>query len=549
MNKKFIIVGLLIVVLMAFIYAFNNKTEEGILINDKINIELLNVSELKQNNATIFAFGEVESIEQVDIKAQVGGEINDIYVNVGDEINAGKTLVELDHESLDVQLEQALAAVEIAESSLNQVLAGATDEQITAVEAQMNAAQKAYETAQDSLESVVSLNDKNLNSLYDSAKNNLNDAYLKLQSAYNTIKGLREVYFTENDQAGISVRDHEQIVLDEINQLKIKIDEVNNENVNLVISYTKDVLLDTLLALQKIEDISRNLPYRDIVSSSDKTAISTQKTYINSTYTGLNTIENNITLLIEQNESSIKNAQSQVSIAESNYEAAKANYEALIVDPRDVDISALEASVRQAKAAYNLVKNNRDKAYIRAPFSGKISSLPIKENNLVSAGQIIISMINDSGIQVKTYISSDDRRLIEEGSRVIIDNSIEGSVLNIAPSLDSSTKKIEVDIVIVDNDTDLLVGEYVNLEIEIDKTLLGDDIFFLPMQSIYITPQKASVFIVNENNEIEEKEIIIGRVVNDLIEVTDGLNDEMVIVKSVRGIEKGDKVEIKQYEK
>jgi RND family efflux transporter MFP subunit len=542
MNKKFIItIGIVAIALMCIIYFLNNNTEESIL-NEKVDsVELLNVSDFKESNATIFAFGEVESIKQVDIKAQVGGEINNIYINVGDVVNAGDLLVELDHSSLDVQLEQAEAAVEIAQSSLEQVLAGATDEQKAASKAQMDAAEKAYNNAQDTFNSTVSINDKNLNSLYDSAKNTLSDTYIKAQAAYNAIKGVREAYFTDNDQQGITVRDYESIVLSEMNQLK---SEIDNEDIGSAILFAKDVLLDEQEALQEIENISNTLPYRDIVSSTNKTLIATQKTYINAAYTALNSIENNISLLIDQNQSSLKSLEAQVSIAESNYEAAKSSYEALIVDPRDVDISTLEASVKQAQAAYNLVKNNRDKAFIRAPFYGKISSLPIKENNLVSVGQIIVSMINDSGIQVKTYISSDDRKLIEEGSDVLINGEIDGSVLNIAPSLDSATKKIEVDIVVSEDDPDLLVGEYVNLQIDISDNLLNGNIYFLPMQSIYITPQKTSVFIVN-NGEIEEVQIEIERVVNELIEVVNGLDENMLIVKSVRGLEKGDKVEVK----
>jgi len=547
MNKKYILIILIIITLIGFIFIMNNKKEDIILNKNVSRVELLNVHDLKENNASVFAFGEIESMEEVDIRAQVGGEINAIYVSVGDVAQVGDLLIELDHESLDVQLEQAAAAVERVESSLNQVLAGATDERISAIEAQMNSAEIVYENAQDSLSNLKGINDKNLYSTYDSAINTLNDAYIKDKSAYDTIKNIQELYFIDNDQESIKVRDSKRDVLFDLDSIELDINKAeetkNYEDIDSAILSMRGILLNTIDALQEIEDVSDSIHYKDVVSSAYRTALATQKNYINASYSALNTIENSLLLLKDQNASSLNSAEAQVDIAKSNYEAARSNYEAIIADPRDVDISALEASVKEVKAAYNLVKNNRDNAFIRAPIYGKISALPIKRNNLVSAGQVVVSMVNDSGIKVKTYVSPEDRKLIKEGVSVVVNDSISGNVSSIAPSIDDMTKKIEVNVAIADNDN-LLIGEYVNIEIDISEELLDDDIYFLPIESISITPQKTSVFIVNSDNEIEEVNIVTGRVVNDLIEVLDGIDPEMSIVKSIRGINKGDKVEI-----
>ena len=50
----------------------------------------------------------------------------------------------------------------------------------------------------------------------------------------------------------------------------------------------------------------------------------------------------------------------------------------------------------------------------------------------------------------------------------------------------------------------------------------------------------------NEENIIEEKEVKINRVLNDKIEITGGLDNIENILLSTRGVELGEKVEVKK---
>ena len=58
--------------------------------------------------------------------------------------------------------------------------------------------------------------------------------------------------------------------------------------------------------------------------------------------------------------------------AESAYLAQKSAYESLVAKPRDVDLEGLKASINQAGASYQLIKTQRDNAFIKAPFDGTI---------------------------------------------------------------------------------------------------------------------------------------------------------------------------------
>src|SRR5262245_6937117 len=97
--------------------------------------------------------GTIEA-EDVLITAEVGGRIKSL-VDEGQEITAGQQLAQLDTALLEAQLEQARAAVGVAEANLAQLRAGAREEDILAAQAAVDQARalrdgaaKAYENAQ-----------------------------------------------------------------------------------------------------------------------------------------------------------------------------------------------------------------------------------------------------------------------------------------------------------------------------------------------------------------------------------------------------------------
>ncbi len=80
------------------------------------------------------ASGFIEA-EEVIITAEVGGRIEEIAADEGDEVKRGDVLVELDKTLLMAQMRQAEAAVEVAEAALAQVKAGARPEDVRQAEA------------------------------------------------------------------------------------------------------------------------------------------------------------------------------------------------------------------------------------------------------------------------------------------------------------------------------------------------------------------------------------------------------------------------------
>ena len=53
---------------------------------------------------------------------------------------------------------------------------------------------------------------------------------------------------------------------------------------------------------------------------------------------------------------------------------------------------------------------------------------------------------NPGALEVDTYVTSDDAKTLAIGGKAVIDGSVNGTIVFIAPALDPSTGKIEVKI-------------------------------------------------------------------------------------------------------
>ena len=96
---------------------------------------------------SIEASGTIESIN-ITISSRTSGNIQTINFTEGEKVNSGDTIIIIDHELLDIQLSQAIAAKDAAEAQLNLMLAGARSEDINQAEQNLNQAKINFETAE-----------------------------------------------------------------------------------------------------------------------------------------------------------------------------------------------------------------------------------------------------------------------------------------------------------------------------------------------------------------------------------------------------------------
>lgn len=95
---------------------------------------------------TIEASGTVEATN-VTVAAKVGGQVQKIFVNEGDKVKSGDTLMVIDHDLLAIQLRQAEAGVDASKAQLELLKQGARTEDVMQAEEALKQAKANFELA------------------------------------------------------------------------------------------------------------------------------------------------------------------------------------------------------------------------------------------------------------------------------------------------------------------------------------------------------------------------------------------------------------------
>lgn len=105
---------------------------------------------------TVTASGTIEATE-INVASKVGGEIMQLPVNQGDKVNTGDILAVIDHSTLDLQLKQAEAGVDLAKAQLKLLQNGARTEDIQQAEEGLKQSEAALKMAEEDAKRMVEL--------------------------------------------------------------------------------------------------------------------------------------------------------------------------------------------------------------------------------------------------------------------------------------------------------------------------------------------------------------------------------------------------------
>ena len=177
-----------------------------------------------------------------------------------------------------------------------------------------------------------------------------------------------------------------------------------------------------------------------------------------------------------------------------------------------------------------------------APFDGVVASLPARIGELVSPGQPVVTVLNADILEVTTYISAQDFGTVRYGTPATIDGVYAGMVTFVAPSVDPSTGKVEVEVAIQDI-ASVPVGSFVSVELK-PELRQEQDLYVLPLSAVQLTSEGGFVYTINEENIVAPRKVDTGIILGDRIEVISGLDDETRFVSNVQGLSAGDEVEI-----
>ncbi len=489
-------------------------------------VTLLSLKEYAKNGRTVTANGTVSSLQQVDLKAQATGKITKVAVSLGQKVYTGQTLATIDSGNAAAALTSAMGMLEQARANYNKLLAGASSEQINVTQKSVDAAQAALDSANTSLATTKAQQDTAVQNALTTLLNTpltATPGTSNLDTAVPTITGSlsgidQGSYKITLYQTGIGMKF-------QTSGLESVIGDVKTQAVPLG---TKGLLIQ--------------FPSGPAVSDTWTIAIP-------NTSSPLYTANNNAyETSLRTRDSAIAAAQAQVVAATSALAQAKASLIQQQAQARPADVQAAQASITSAQGQVQAAQVAYRNTLVQAPFDGTVSALPVKTADVVSNGQLVATVVNQGGLQVKVFLSNDDLKFVAANFQALIGTTnATGTVTNVASSVDPNSKTGEVDIAISSPATSgLTVGQNVSVSIS-GSTGQGSSSILLPIQTVKFTPDgKAFVYTLSKDNKAEEVAVTTGSVQGETVEITGGINPDQSILSNAYAVSAGDSVQIQK---
>jgi HlyD family secretion protein len=246
------------------------------------------------NPNSIEASGNIESTNVI-VSSKVNGEIEKILYDEGQFVNEGDTVMTIDHETLQLQLDQAEAGVEAARAQLKLLRTGARKEDISQAEEGVRQAQVSFNLAKKDRERMESLHQSNSISQnqYDNAVAKFELAQAQLKSAQENLTKLKNLARPEEIQQAEANLDRQtaaaKLLKKSINDSYVQ-SPINGVIVNKF--FEKGETVTQMSSLFKVSDL-RTVDLKIYVSEEElgkvklgQTADVSVDAYPNKTYTG-----------------------------------------------------------------------------------------------------------------------------------------------------------------------------------------------------------------------------------------------------------------------
>ncbi len=472
------------------------------------------------------ASGQVSAARDAALSLAASGRVAQVPVSVGDTVNAGDLLVQLDTAELaralasaeyDLAIAQAQladlldaaapeelaaaeAAVRSAQAQLDDRLAGPSAEEIAASEASVNAAQASvwsasgsYVASQDVSEADIAAAQKELTQALDDQKV-AHDAWVDLAICKVNEDGT-----------------HTCVPKQENDKMDAAAEQVRIANAQVAI---KQAQLDELLN-----------PDANQVASSQAGVGSASAQYD--------------AALARHNALLAGASDAEIASARADLASAQAALDKLLLGPEQTDITIYQTRVAQAETALAEAQNALDDAALTAPFAGIVTAVHVAPGEqatgvaaeMIAADSLEVILSVDEIDVGKLAVGQPAELTMETWPNVPLSSSVTAIAPN-ATSADSGVVSYDVHLAMPETDLPVLVGMTANADLLTEKR---ENVLLVPNAAIHPDRQNNTYSVTVVRSDAEGNKEMIPVVVE--IGLKDGRFTQIV-----SGLVEGDEV-------
>jgi len=524
-HKWIWIIGAIIVIAGGAALLLGQKNRSNAAENDDIGETAVAFIGDLAESAT--ASGQVEAQREASLSLAATGLVEKVLVDVGDVVQAGDELVQLENGSLlravtsaeqDIavaeaelaklkddptaaELASAEAAVLSAQVKLDSLLSGPTDEEIAASEAGVNAAQANVWSASGNVQAVQTVSDADILA----AEADLQDALDDQEAAHNIWVILADC---EKNAEGTHTCTP----------------KVENKRMDSVTEQVQSANAQVAIAQATLDEL-RN-PSASSVASSQAAVSSASAQY---------------DAAMAAHEALLQGASAaDIAAAEADLASAMASLDNLTAGPSASDLKIYETRLAQAQTTLQEALNALSDATLTAPFDGVITAVHLSPGEYASG--LAAEIVDNNSLEVILNVDEIDVGQLALGQEAVVTmetwpkDEIKSEVTAIAPSASDNSSGIvsyNVHLSLDGTDLPILVGMTANADLITD---VGEGVLLVPNSAVTADRENGtfSVNVVRSeadgSTSVNEVEVTIGLKDNDYTQITSGLVEGDVVI-------------------
>jgi HlyD family secretion protein len=234
----------------------------------------------------------------------------------------------------------------------------------------------------------------------------------------------------------------------------------------------------------------------------------------------------------------VEAARANAALAQSNYERAQSLLGRGFVSKAEIDSKratrdAAMAQVRVAQAQLGATRAQIGQLNVVAPTSGLILARNVEVGQIVSPGSgALFRMAANGAMEMRAQLSQQDLAFVRTGmsasvTPIGLDRSFSGTVWQVAPVIDPQTRQGEVRIR-VPYDPAIRPGGFAEVKIGAGGTTAP----LLPQSAVLSDEKGNYVYIINQKNEVERRNVKIGTVDDQGVTIAEGITGQEAVVLS-----------------
>lgn len=183
---------------------------------------------------------------------------------------------------------------------------------------------------------------------------------------------------------------------------------------------------------------------------------------------------------------------------------------------------------------------------VHSPISGTVTTLPVKQGMTVSTATKVATVGDVENLQLKASVPERFVSSLRLGLKADVtleayqDVLFSATVVRVSPVVDSTSRTKEVTLNFDDADDRINAGMFAKVKLYTD---VYDGAVVIPSDAVIEKSNKKYIYIVNSDNTVSQREVSVGKTVDNVVQLLSGVNaGEKMVVEGMRVLGDGSAV-------